>query len=170
VPYTRRVRDGQRVRGLGNDRGCQARVGKLRASRRSSGWPGGRSQTMYGKSPRSSASKTRASRGSLSLAAARTAARPGPAIARRNILIYATGSRGSVVVEQVLAAGRRGVRATFSDEGPGIADIEAAMTDGFSTGGSLGLGLPGAGRLADEMTVTSASGSGTTVVITKWAR
>jgi serine/threonine-protein kinase RsbT len=88
----------------------------------------------------------------------------------RNILIYATGSRGSVLVEQVLDAGRRGVRATFSDEGPGIADIEAAMTDGFSTRGSLGLGLPGAGRLADEMTVASASGSGTTVVITKWAR
>jgi serine/threonine-protein kinase RsbT len=88
----------------------------------------------------------------------------------RNILVYATGSRGSLLVEQVLAVGRRGVRATFSDEGPGIADVDAAMTDGFSTGGSLGLGLPGAGRLADEMTVTSASGSGTTVVITKWAR
>jgi serine/threonine-protein kinase RsbT len=88
----------------------------------------------------------------------------------RNILIYATGSRGSLLVEQVQAAGRRGVRATFTDEGPGIADVEAAMTDGFSTGGSLGLGLPGAGRLADEMTVTSAGGSGTTVVITKWVR
>lgn len=88
----------------------------------------------------------------------------------RNILIYATGSRGSLLVEQVQAAGRRGVRATFTDHGPGITDIDAAMTDGFSTGGSLGLGLPGAGRLADEMTVTSASGSGTTAVIIKWAR
>jgi serine/threonine-protein kinase RsbT len=88
----------------------------------------------------------------------------------RNILIYAIGSRGSLLVEQVQEAGRRGVRATFTDQGPGIADVEAAMTDGFSTGGSLGLGLPGAGRLADEMTVTSGSGSGTTVVITKWER
>jgi serine/threonine-protein kinase RsbT len=88
----------------------------------------------------------------------------------RNILIYAIGSRGSLLVEQVQEAGRRGVRATFTDQGPGIADVEAAMTDGFSTGGSLGLGLPGAGRLADEMTVTSASGSGTTVVIIKWER
>lgn len=88
----------------------------------------------------------------------------------RNILTYAAGSRGSLRVEQVAAAGRQGVRATFSDQGPGIDDVEAALTDGFSTSGSLGLGLPGAGRLADEMTVTSASGSGTTVVITKWAR
>jgi len=87
----------------------------------------------------------------------------------RNIVTYATGSRGRVLVEQVGAGGRRGVRARFSDGGPGIADIDAALTDGFSTTGSLGLGLPGAGRLADEMTVESAS-SGTTVVITKWAR
>src|SRR5215472_13906454 len=62
----------------------------------------------------------------------------------RNILNYATGSRGRLLVEQVAAAGgRRGVRATFSDEGPGIEDVAAALTDGFSTGGSLGLGLPG---------------------------
>jgi serine/threonine-protein kinase RsbT len=88
----------------------------------------------------------------------------------RNILTYATGSRGSLRVEQVAAAGRQGVRATFTDQGPGIDDVEAALTDGFSTSGSLGLGLPGAGRLADEMTVASAGGSGTTVVITKWAR
>jgi len=87
----------------------------------------------------------------------------------RNILTYATASRGTVLVEQVGAGQRLGVRATFRDSGPGIADIGAALTDGFSTTGSLGLGLPGAGRLADEMTVDSAS-SGTTVVITKWAR
>ncbi|HVB42117.1 MAG TPA: ATP-binding protein [Streptosporangiaceae bacterium] len=88
----------------------------------------------------------------------------------RNILTYATGSRGTLQVEQVQDSGRRGVRATFSDQGPGIPDLDAALSDGFSTGGSLGLGLPGAGRLTDEMNVTSASGSGTTVVITKWAR
>jgi serine/threonine-protein kinase RsbT len=88
----------------------------------------------------------------------------------RNVLKYATGSRGSVRVEQVRARGRRGVRATFRDEGPGIEDVEAALRDGFSTGGSLGLGLPGAKRLTDEMTIDSAPGSGTTVVIVKWGR
>ncbi len=87
----------------------------------------------------------------------------------RNILTYATGSQGTVRVEQVQRAGRRGVRATFSDGGPGIADIDAAFTDGFSTSGSLGLGLPGARRLVDELTLTSGTG-GTTVVIVKWAR
>ena len=88
----------------------------------------------------------------------------------RNILVYARGSAGSLRAEQVQASGRHGVRATFTDDGPGIADVAAALTDGFSTGGSLGLGLPGARRLSDEMTVTSAAGSGTIVVIVKWAR
>jgi serine/threonine-protein kinase RsbT len=88
----------------------------------------------------------------------------------RNILVYAADSRGSLCVEQVEAGGRRGIRATFRDDGPGIGDLDAALTDGFSTSGSLGLGLPGARRLADELTVTSAAGSGTTVVIVKWAR
>jgi serine/threonine-protein kinase RsbT len=87
----------------------------------------------------------------------------------RNILTYATGSRGRLRVEQVHRSGRRGVRATFTDSGPGIADIDAAFTDGFSTSGSLGLGLPGARRLVDELTLTS-SAAGTTVVIVKWAR
>lgn len=88
----------------------------------------------------------------------------------RNILIYATGGRGTLTVEQVRERGRAGVRATFSDQGPGIDDIEAALTDGFSTTGSLGLGLPGARRLADEMTLRSDPEHGTTVVIVKWAR
>lgn len=88
----------------------------------------------------------------------------------RNILKYATGSRGRLRAEQVSAGGRRGVRATFTDEGPGIEDVGAALTDGFSTSGSLGLGLPGAQRLVDDLTVTSAPGSGTTVVIEKWRR
>lgn len=87
----------------------------------------------------------------------------------RNILIHAT-SQGGVVVEPVERDGRRGVVATFVDGGPGIADVEAALTDGFSTSGSLGLGLPGARRLVDELTITSAVGSGTEVVIVKWAR
>jgi serine/threonine-protein kinase RsbT len=86
----------------------------------------------------------------------------------RNILNYA--GRGRVSVEQVYERGRRGVRVTFADDGPGIADIEAAMTDGFSTKGSMGLGLPGSRRLVDDLTLTSAVGSGTTVVIVKWQR
>ncbi|WP_406164741.1 ATP-binding protein [Streptomyces sp. NBC_00996] len=88
----------------------------------------------------------------------------------RNILNYATGGRGRISVERVYQQRRRGVRATFADDGPGIADIEAALTDGFSTRGSMGLGLPGSRRLVDDMTLTSAAGSGTTVVIVKWQR
>lgn len=87
----------------------------------------------------------------------------------RNILTYATGSRGRMVAEQVASAGRQGVRATFSDDGPGIPDVEAALTDGFSTTGSLGLGLPGSRRLVDDMEISS-SGAGTTVVVVKWKR
>ncbi|GAA1599059.1 MULTISPECIES: ATP-binding protein [Kribbella] len=87
----------------------------------------------------------------------------------RNILIYATGGRGTLQVEQVVNLRRRGVRATFADQGPGIDDVDAALTDGFSSGSGLGLGLPGSKRLADEMTVDS-DPTGTTVVIVKWAR
>lgn len=87
----------------------------------------------------------------------------------RNILVYATGSKGRLRVEQVAARGRRGVKATFSDDGPGIEDVEKALTDGYSSSGSLGLGLPGAQRLTDEMTITT-SPQGTIVTITKWAR
>ncbi|WP_230396620.1 anti-sigma regulatory factor [Streptomyces blattellae] len=88
----------------------------------------------------------------------------------RNILNYATGGRGRVSVERVHQQGRQGVRATFADGGPGIDDIEAALADGFSSSGSMGLGLPGSRRLVDDMTLTSAPGSGTTVVIVKWQR
>jgi serine/threonine-protein kinase RsbT len=88
----------------------------------------------------------------------------------RNILTYATGPRGRMRVEQVVSARRTGVRATFEDDGPGIEDVDAALADGFSTGGSLGLGLPGSRRLVDEMVIISAAGSGTTVVIVKWKR
>lgn len=87
----------------------------------------------------------------------------------RNILTYATGSRGTLRVRQVRRNGRVGVQATFTDDGPGIDDVDAALTDGFSTGGSLGLGMPGSKRLVDEMTVTS-DPSGTTVTVVKWAR
>lgn len=88
----------------------------------------------------------------------------------RNILTYATGGRGRMEVEQIRSAARVGVRAVFADDGPGIPDLDLALTDGYSTAGSLGLGLPGARRLVDELQVTSAPGSGTTVVIVKWGR
>lgn len=88
----------------------------------------------------------------------------------RNILTYATGGRGRMEVEQVSSGSRVGVRALFADEGPGIPDLDLALTDGYSTAGSLGLGLPGARRLVDDLQVTSAAGSGTTVVIVKWGR
>lgn len=87
----------------------------------------------------------------------------------RNILTYATGSRGTLRVELVHAAGRTGVRGVFTDQGPGIEDVRAALTDGYSTGGSMGLGLPGSKRLVDEMTIDT-SPEGTIVTVVKWAR
>lgn len=88
----------------------------------------------------------------------------------RNILVHARGTHGRLHVEQLNASRGGGVKATFSDEGPGIGDLDAALKDGFSTVGSLGLGLPGSRRLVDEMTITSSSDSGTVVVIVKWRR
>jgi serine/threonine-protein kinase RsbT len=84
----------------------------------------------------------------------------------RNMLLYAGG--GSVVAEIVARAGRNGVRVTCSDRGPGIADVEKAMTDGFSTRNSLGLGLPGARRLVHEFEIESVSGQGTRIVLLRW--
>jgi serine/threonine-protein kinase RsbT len=84
----------------------------------------------------------------------------------RNMLRYATG--GEVLIEVVSQGRENGVRITFSDKGPGIPDIKEAMKDGFSTGKSLGLGLPGAKRLVSEFSIRSTVGEGTTVVITKW--
>ena len=87
----------------------------------------------------------------------------------RNILNYATGGAGTLHAEQVHERGRSGVRAVFRDRGPGIPDVAAALTDGFSTGGSMGLGLPGSKRLVDEMTIDT-SAEGTTITVTKWGR
>jgi serine/threonine-protein kinase RsbT len=78
------------------------------------------------------------------------------------------GGGGSALLETINDGPRRGVRLTFEDHGPGIADIEQAMKDGFSTGGGLGLGLAGAKRLTNEFALTSAPGTGTQVRITKW--
>lgn len=84
----------------------------------------------------------------------------------RNITTYA-GS-GELTLEVVHGSGRRGLRVVARDEGPGIADLERALQDGYSTGGGLGLGLPGARRLVDEFDVATAPGRGTTVTLTKW--
>jgi serine/threonine-protein kinase RsbT len=88
----------------------------------------------------------------------------------RNILCYATAGQGTVSIEQCSAGATRGVRAVFADQGPGIDDLELVMQDGFSTGGSLGIGLPGSRRLVDEFAIDSGPGRGTTVVISQWGR
>lgn len=84
----------------------------------------------------------------------------------RNVLRY--GGGGHAQLEQVARNGLAGVRVTFIDHGPGIDNMELAMTDGYTSGGGMGLGLSGARRLSDEFTIESAPGSGTTVTITKW--
>lgn len=84
----------------------------------------------------------------------------------RNMLRYASG--GDTLIEIVSRGRETGIRLTFTDKGPGIADIALAMKDGFTTGKSLGLGLPGAKRLVNEFDIKSKPGEGTKVVITKW--
>lgn len=86
----------------------------------------------------------------------------------RNIIAYA--ERGEIILNVAERGARRGVLVVARDEGPGIADIEMAMRDGFSTGQSLGLGLPGSRRLMDEFNLVSELGKGVTVTMTKWAR
>lgn len=83
-----------------------------------------------------------------------------------NIIKYAT--RGEVVVRGVKDRGRKGVEVAVSDNGPGIADVEQALQDHFSTSGTLGLGLPGVKRMMDQFSIESAPGRGTTVVACKW--
>ncbi|WP_242695786.1 anti-sigma regulatory factor [Desertivirga brevis] len=85
----------------------------------------------------------------------------------RNMLKYANG--GEIIIEVVSKGRENGVRLTFKDKGPGITDISLAMKDGYSTGKSLGLGLPGTKRLVSEFDLKSEVGKGTTVVIIKWA-
>jgi serine/threonine-protein kinase RsbT len=87
----------------------------------------------------------------------------------RNTLVH--GGGGAARVERVTSpAGRPGLRVAFEDSGPGIGDVELALTDGWTTGGGMGLGLSGARRLVDDFSLTTEAGAGTTVVITKWGR
>ena len=84
----------------------------------------------------------------------------------RNILKYA--GTGEIRLRQVKRTGGRGIEIEAVDRGPGIADCEAAMCDHFSSGGTLGLGLPGVRRMMDEFTLESTPGQGTRVTARKW--
>ena len=86
----------------------------------------------------------------------------------RNIVVYA--QRGEVALSTVQQNSRRGIQVIASDHGPGIPDIAMAMRDGFSTGKSLGLGLPGAKRLMDDFEIVSEVGQGTVITMRKWTR
>jgi serine/threonine-protein kinase RsbT len=85
----------------------------------------------------------------------------------RNMLRYANG--GKIRIEIVSKGRDNGIRLTFADKGPGISNIDLAMKDGYSTGKSLGLGLPGAKRLVNEFNIQTETGKGTTVTIIKWS-
>ena len=84
----------------------------------------------------------------------------------RNAVLH--GGGGSARIETVSRNGRSGIRVTFEDSGPGIADIEQAMKDGFTTGAGLGLGLGGAKRLSDEFEIQSRVGEGTRICVVRW--
>jgi len=84
----------------------------------------------------------------------------------RNLLDHAGG--GVVQVEAISDIGRRGVRLTFEDHGPGIKDVEKALTDGYTTGNGLGLGLGGARRLSNEFNIDTKVGEGTRITIARW--
>ncbi len=84
----------------------------------------------------------------------------------RNVVQY--GGGGTVRLEALNDDRRRGLRLVFEDHGPGIADVEQALRDGYSSGGGLGLGLGGARRLSNEFEIHSRPGDGTRVAITRW--
>jgi serine/threonine-protein kinase RsbT len=84
----------------------------------------------------------------------------------RNIVSYAR--RGEIILRATNNCERSGVMVVARDDGPGIPSIDLALQDGYSTSGSLGLGLPGVRRLVDEFEIVSAVGSGTTVTVRKW--
>ena len=84
----------------------------------------------------------------------------------RNTIDY--GGGGAATLDLIIEGPRRGLRAVFEDTGPGIPDIQQALTDHFTTGNGLGLGLGGAKRLVNEFNISSRVGEGTRVVITRW--
>jgi serine/threonine-protein kinase RsbT len=84
----------------------------------------------------------------------------------RNMIRYANG--GNITIEVVSRGRENGIRLIFADTGPGIPDIKLAMKDGYTTGKSLGLGLPGAKRLVSEFSITSELNKGTIVTVIKW--
>jgi serine/threonine-protein kinase RsbT len=86
----------------------------------------------------------------------------------RNTLVY--GGGGTAEVSRVENGRRSGIRIVFADEGPGIADLDLALTDGYTSGGGLGLGLSGARRLVDEFEINTVVGQGTSITVTKWCR
>jgi len=86
----------------------------------------------------------------------------------RNIVLYA-GS-GTITIRSICNGNRSGIEIIAEDKGPGIANVEKAMEDGFSTSGGLGAGLPGVRRLMDEFEIDTAVGEGTTIKITKWVK
>ena len=86
----------------------------------------------------------------------------------RNIVLYA--GNGVITFSQIEEDDEPGLEIIFTDDGPGISDIEQAMQDGYTSGGGLGLGLPGTRRLMDEFVIESEVGRGTTITIRKWRR
>lgn len=84
----------------------------------------------------------------------------------RNTLIYGKG--GTMKLEAMINGIRKGLRLTFEDKGPGIADIDRALTDGYTTGSGLGLGLSGAKRLSNDFEIHSKPGEGTRIMIARW--
>ena len=84
----------------------------------------------------------------------------------RNTLDY--GGGGELTLELLRDGARRGLRLTFTDQGPGISDIDTALKDGYSTGNGLGLGLSGAKRLSNEFDIHSKPGAGTKVTLARW--
>jgi serine/threonine-protein kinase RsbT len=86
----------------------------------------------------------------------------------RNTLVY--GGGGHAELERISNGRRAGVRVSFVDEGPGIADVVQALTDGYTTGAGLGLGLSGARRLVDEFDIQTKVNEGTRVTVIKWSR
>jgi serine/threonine-protein kinase RsbT len=86
----------------------------------------------------------------------------------RNVWVHA--KRGCAVIEELLDGDRCGIRITFKDEGPGIPDVPRVLAGGYSTAKSMGLGLSGSRRLADDFSIDSALGRGTVVTVAKWTQ